>query len=123
MNTPHIHFRLERCGGRAQTLGARDTLGTPPNLDLYALKCTGTTGVYGWRFRWQPRGKRVAASKIRIVRATYLPREKDSRHLYLRGDTLFKPPWSELCNRIAHACANWKYESHTPSTGELVNTA
>ena len=77
---------------------ARHT-GDPPNLDLYALKCTGTTGVSWWRFRWQPRGKRVAASKMRVVQAAYPCRGKYSCHLYLRGDTLFKPPGASYAIR------------------------
>ena len=33
----------------------------------------------------------LVRTKIRVVQAAYLPREKYSCHLYLHGDTLFKP--------------------------------
>ena len=39
------------------------------------------------------------ALKIRVVRAAYLHREKYSCYLYLRGDTLFKPPGASYAIR------------------------
>ena len=80
---PHT-FQAGTLWGRAAYPWSSRHTGDPPNPDLYALKCTGTTGVYGWRFRWQPRGKRVAASKIRVVQAAYPHRKKSRRKRFLQ---------------------------------------
>ena len=59
----------------------------------------------------------IRAPKIRVVLPAHLPREKYSCHLYLRGDTLFKPPGASYAIRSL-TLARTGNTSRTPSALE-----